>query len=206
MCGENGESALFRFIVPWSGLVNILDAQSTKPLKGGPSFSIRNRLIRLVWNWVWFLLASWSPPSFRLVRIGLLRLFGADVAWSANVYSSTQIWFPANLVMRSYACLGPKVNCYCMATITVEEYAIVSQGAHLCTGTHDIEDPNFQLYAKPIHIGTRAWVAAEAFIGPGVTVHDRAVIGARAVLFKDAVESGVYIGNPAIMLKVRQTV
>jgi len=90
-----------------------------------------------------------------------------------------------------------------MALITLEKYAIISQGAHLCTGTHDIEDPDFQLYAKPIHIGTKAWIAAEAFIGPGVTVHDGAVVGARAVLFKDAKSNGVYVGNPATLLRMR---
>jgi len=183
--------------------LSILDAKATKSLEGGPSFTFRNRVIRSIWNFVWLTLASWTPPPFRLFRIALLRLFGADVAWSANVYSSAQIWFPPNLIMREYSCLGRGVNCYCMALITLEKYAIISQGAHLCTGTHDIEDPDFQLYAKPIHIGAKAWIAAEAFIGPGVTVHDGAVVGARAVLFKDADPNGVYVGNPAILIRNR---
>jgi len=74
----------------------------------------------------------------------------------------------------------------------------------LCAGTHDIEDPDFQLLAKPIEVGRDAWVAAEAFIGPGVKVGDRAVIGARSVLFKDAESGGVYAGNPARLIKHRK--
>jgi putative colanic acid biosynthesis acetyltransferase WcaF len=69
---------------------------------------------------------------------------------------------------------------------------------------HDIENPDFQLQAKPIEIGADSWVAAEAFIGPGVKVGDRAVVGARAVLFKDAECGGVYAGNPARLIKRRK--
>ena len=78
-----------------------------------------------------------------------------------------------------------------MAPITLGEHAIVSQGSHLCSGTHDIDDQHFQLQARPIVIGAHAWVAAEAFVGPGVTIGEAAVLGARAVLFKNAEPYGV---------------
>jgi putative colanic acid biosynthesis acetyltransferase WcaF len=106
--------------------------------------------------------------------------------------------------MHAHAVLGPGVNCYCMDRITICEKAIVSQGSYLCAGTHDIRDPDFQLVTRPITIEARAWVAAEAFIGPGVTVGEAAVIGARAVMFRDAEPYGVYSGNPAVMIKQRE--
>lgn len=90
-----------------------------------------------------------------------------------------------------------------MAPITLGERSIISQGAHLCAGTHDIDDPDHQLITKPIAIGDGAWVAAEAFIGPGVNIGENAVIGARAVLMKDAESNGVYIGNPAKWVRSR---
>jgi Acetyltransferase (isoleucine patch superfamily) len=105
--------------------------------------------------------------------------------------------------MDAHAVLGPGAKCYCQGRISIAEKAVVSQGAYLCAGTHDISDPNFQLITKPIQIQQRAWVAADAFIGPGVTVGEGAVIGARAVLFKDADAYGVYVGNPAKLIKNR---
>ena len=137
-------------------------------------------------------------------RVLLLNLFGADVHPTAHVYSSARVWYPPHLHMGAHACLGPKANCYSMAVITLGAKAVVSQGAYLCAGTHDIDDPNHQLVTRPITIGEGAWVAAEAFIGPGVTVHPHAVIGARAVLFKDAEASGVYAGNPAKLIRHRK--
>jgi 2-polyprenyl-3-methyl-5-hydroxy-6-metoxy-1,4-benzoquinol methylase len=80
----------------------------------------------------------------------------------------------------------------------VGRYAVVSQGAHLCTGTHDIHRASFQIYAKPIRIGAYAWVCAEAFVGPGVTVDEGAVLAARAVAFQNLEAWTVYVGNPAV--------
>jgi putative colanic acid biosynthesis acetyltransferase WcaF len=91
-----------------------------------------------------------------------------------------------------------------MATISIGAYAIISQGAHLCSGTHDIEDSHFQLYARPIVIGERAWIAAEAFVGPGVSVGQGAVLGARGCAMRDLEAWSVYVGNPAILKRERR--
>ena len=80
---------------------------------------------------------------------------------------------------------------------------VISQRAHLCASSHDIHDPDFQLVLRPVRIGAGCWVAAEAFVGPGVTMGDGAVLAARGVLFGDAKPDGVYSGNPAIYLKSR---
>lgn len=120
------------------------------------------------------------------------------------MYGSVRVWYPKNLEMEAHSVLGPRVNCYSMGRITIGESSVVSQGAHLCAGTHDIRDQNFQLITKQIVVAPRAWIAAEAFIGPGVTVGEGAVVGARAVLFQDAEPYGVYVGNPARWIKRRE--
>lgn len=173
------------------------------PMEGGSTFLLKNRLYRAVWQTTWFLLASWTPPFLRGWRRLLLRAFGAQVAHTSGVYGSARIWSPANLVMHEHSYIGPRVQVYSMAKITFQAYALASQGAHLCAGTHDIEDPDFQLYAKPIVIGARAWVAAEAFVGPGVTVGEGAVLGARGCAFKDLEPWSVYVGNPAREVRKR---
>jgi putative colanic acid biosynthesis acetyltransferase WcaF len=180
-----------------------LDASKFKPLEGGPSFALGNRLYRLAWMATWGLAASWTPPFMYSWRRLILRIFGAQVASSARVYSSVKIWLPSNLIMEEHSCLGPKVICYNMDCIHLRSYVIISQGAHLCAGTHDIRDPTFQLLTHPITIEDRAWVATEAFIGPGVRVGQGAVVGARAVVFKDVPPWMVVIGNPARVLKSR---
>ncbi|QDV84641.1 putative colanic acid biosynthesis acetyltransferase [Stieleria magnilauensis] len=183
---------------------SVLDASQTKPSEGGASFSLGSRLTRLVWNLSWLVLASWTPAPLHRYRVAILRLFGAQVDWTAHVYGNAKIWLPANLTMGAHSCLGPRVNCYCMDRITLADRAVVSQDSTLCAGSHDISDANFQLITRPIVIGEQAWVAAEVFVGPGVTVGKGAVLGARSVVFKDAIENGIYVGNPAKLVKERQ--
>jgi len=181
-----------------------LDAADPGRSPGDPSFSLTNRIFRAIWSVVWWALASWTPPLFHGWRRLLLRAFGADIHPTALVYGTVRIWYPPNLRMSEHSSLGPGVNCYCMAKIDVGAHAVISQGAHLCAGTHDIDDPNFQLITKPIAIGSRAWIAAEAFVGPGVTIGEGAVLGARGVTFKSLESWTVYAGNPAGVIRMRR--
>lgn len=183
---------------------HILDATKSGSRKGGPSFSLAHRLERAVWIVVWGMLAAWTPPQFHPWRRMLLRLFGARVSPTARIYGSARIWYPRYLDLRSNAAIGPGVICYSMAPITIGEGAIVSQRAHLCAGTHDIDEEHFQLVARPIHIGAKAWIAAEAFVGPGVTVGEGAVLGARGVTVKNLPDWSVNAGNPARFIRSRR--
>ncbi|MBW6420397.1 putative colanic acid biosynthesis acetyltransferase [Rhizobium sp. XQZ8] len=180
-----------------------LDHKQSKPRDGGPSFSKRHRLIRFAWNLAWTMLAVWTPVPLYGWRRFLLNAFGADIHRTAKIYPNVRVWYPRNLKMAEYSCLAPEVNCYCMDRIEIAAYALVSQGAYLCGGTHDIDDPNFQLIVKPITIKANAWVAAEAFVGPGVTIGEGAVLGARAVAFKNLEPFTVYAGSPAKPIRKR---
>jgi len=91
-----------------------------------------------------------------------------------------------------------------MAPIELERFALVSQGAHLCAGNHDIDDPEFKLFSKPIVLGAYSWVAADAFVAPGVTVGEGAVLGARGVAFGDLQPWTLYLGNPAVPKRKRK--
>lgn len=181
-----------------------LDARKTRPLEGGPSFSLANRLIRVVWMISWLLLARWTPAPLHGWRRLVLRAFGARIGPGARVYASAKVWLPANLGLGPNVTVGPGVRLYNQGRITIGERSVISQRAHLCASTHDVGDPHFQLVVRPIAIGPGCWVAAEAFVGPGVTMANGSVLGARGVLFRDTEADGIYQGNPAV--KVRQRV
>ncbi|WP_340268367.1 LbetaH domain-containing protein [Sphingobium mellinum] len=181
----------------------ILRARDTTPLKGGPSFSLAHRLERLAWLICWTLLARWTPPMLSHWRIRLLKLFGAEVGEGAAIAASAVVWYPRNLRLGADATIGPGANCYSMAMISIGPRTIISQRAHLCAGSHDVADPDFQLIARPITIGADVWIAAEAFVGPGVQVGDGAVLGARACAFSALKPWTIYRGNPAAIVRSR---
>jgi putative colanic acid biosynthesis acetyltransferase WcaF len=181
-------------------------AHGRSPLLGGATFELRHRVARVAWSTCWILFARWTPPQLQPLRRLVLRAFGADIHPTAMVRSSVKIWWPANLKMGERASLGPGAICYNVAPVTIEDFAIVSQRAHLCTGTHDIDDPDFPLRARPIKVGRNAWVAAEAFVGPGVHIGEGAVLGARAVTFRNLEDWTVYGGNHAKPLRSRKKI
>lgn len=168
------------------------------------ALSRKNQIVRLIWTVVWGLFARPLPRS---VGSGwkrwLLRLFGAKIASSAIVYSSAKVYYPANLVMDDYSCLASDVDCYNVAPIHIGANTTVSQGAYLCTASHDITDPLNHLITAPILIEDQAWVGAKAFIGMGVTVGQGAVVGATASVYKNVEPWTVVGGNPAKFLKKR---
>jgi putative colanic acid biosynthesis acetyltransferase WcaF len=171
----------------------------------GHELSLKRRSKRALWNCVWLLLYRPSPRPFFAWRCMLLRLFGAKVGRRAHPYPSARIWAPWNLVMRDDACIADGVDCYNVDTITIGRFAIVSQRAFLCSASHDFRDPAFPLTTGAILVEDHAWVAAEAFVGPGVSIEEGAVVAARAVVTKDVTAWTIVAGSPARTIGSRPT-
>lgn len=162
-----------------------------------PSFSLSNRVMRLVWNIVYCLLFKLSPRPFHSWRALLLKVFGARLGENCHVYPGVNVWAPWNLILGNHVGIADGVTLYNMDKIEIGDYSVISQGAHLCGGTHDYNSKNFQLLAKPITVGRHVWVCAEVFIHPGVSVSDGVVIGARSVVTKSIQNKWkVFAGNP----------
>ena len=165
----------------------------------------KHQCVRMLWTVVWGLLARPLPRSIGSGwKRWLLRLFGAKVDGTAVVYSSARVYYPAHLTMGKYSCLASDVDCYNVAHITIGDNTTVSQGAYLCTASHDITNPLNPLVTAPIVIEDQAWVAADAFVGMGVRIGQGAVVGARAAVFKDVKPWTVVGGNHAKYIKMRK--
>ncbi|MBO7495556.1 MAG: putative colanic acid biosynthesis acetyltransferase, partial [Salinivirgaceae bacterium] len=114
------------------------------------------------------------------------------------------IWQPWQLTMGEYACLSENVDCYCVDEIRIGNQATVSQGAMLCTASHDTESRTMELTTKPIYIDANAWIAARAIVLPGINIGEGAVVAAGSVVTKDVDSWTVVGGNPAKFIKKRE--
>lgn len=169
----------------------------------GASFSLTNRIKRATWGVVYILFFRYSPRPFHRWRTLLLRLFGAKIGKGVHVYPGVKIWAPWNIQIDDHAGIGNGATLYSQDKIKIGKMAVISQGAHLSTGTHDYTKNGFPIHTKPITIGDRAWIAADAFIHPGVTIGEGAVIGARSVVIKDMPQWMVCSGFPCRPVKQR---
>ncbi|MFD2942081.1 putative colanic acid biosynthesis acetyltransferase [Flavobacterium notoginsengisoli] len=168
------------------------------------SFSLRNKISRLIWNFARLILfRPFASRLFRKWRVFVLKCFGAKIEWSSHVYASVKIWAPWNLEIGKNSSLGPKVDCYNQGKISIADNTIVSQKTYLCASTHDYNQKDFPLILKPITIGSGVWIAADAFIAPGVSVEDHAVVAARSAVIRNVEKNTIVGGNPAKLIKTR---
>jgi putative colanic acid biosynthesis acetyltransferase WcaF len=169
----------------------------------GPSFSLKNRLARVAWNVVAILIFRPSPRPLHAWRSFVLRCFGAKVGNGVHVYPGVKIWAPWNLELADECGIASGVTIYNQGKIFIGKRTVISQGSHLCAGTHDYTKPGFPLVTKPIYIGDHAWIAAEAFLHPGITVGEGCVVGARSVVTKDMPAWMICAGHPCKPIKDR---
>lgn len=168
------------------------------------NYSMSNKLHRLLWNVCCMLLfRPFSLPVFHNWRRLILIMFGAKIGKGSIIYSSSKIWAPWNLETGQLTCIGPCTRIYNPGKIVIGNKVAISQYSYLCTATHAYETKLNTLYWEPIIIKDWVWVAADAFIGPGVTIGEGAVVGARAAVFKDVEPWTVVGGNPAKYIKKR---
>ncbi|MCC7407665.1 MAG: hypothetical protein IT442_06310 [Phycisphaeraceae bacterium] len=174
-----------------------LDTTANRPYT--PSEYLR----RYLWLVVQATLVRLSPPRAYGWRRFWLRLFGANLTPSSRTGRTTHVHHPWLLTMGRHSHLAADVQAYNLGPIAVGDHSVVSHAAVLCAGTHDYTKPNLPLLRLPITIGSGVWVCTEAFIGPGVTVGDNAIVGARAVAMRDVPPGMIVAGNPAVVVKPR---
>lgn len=180
------------------------NGQNNVTIKNKSSFGFKNKFARVLWGVVYLVLFRPSPRVCHNWRRWLLVLFGAQIGENSTVYPTAKIWLPENLQMGRSSSIGPNVDCYCVDKVVIGDNCIVSQYSYLCTASHDISSADFKLITAPIHICDQAWVAADVFIAPGVTVNEGSVVGARSSVYKDVPSWTVVGGNPARFIKERK--
>jgi putative colanic acid biosynthesis acetyltransferase WcaF len=157
---------------------------------------------RVLWS-LMHPLFRFSPRLLGGWRNAMLRLFGGSIGRGVRIFPTVKIIIPWNLTIDDYATIGDGVILYALGRITICTGATVSQGAHLCAGTHDHRKREFPLVKLPVSVGEGAWICADAFIGPNVTIGAYAIVGARGVAMRDVAAWAIVAGNPAILVGQR---
>ena len=144
------------------------------------------------------------PLKWSGLKCAVLRAFGAKVGRGVVIKPRVTITFPWKLTVGDHVWLGEECWLLNLAPIVIESYVCISQRSFLCTGNHNYKSPAFDLIVKPIHVEAGAWIGAGAFVSPGVTVGNHAVLAAGSIATKNLEPFGIYQGNPAILVKQRE--
>jgi putative colanic acid biosynthesis acetyltransferase WcaF len=170
-----------------------------------PNYRGRSPYFVQLWWLVQATLFRLSPQVMYGFRRRLLKLFGANVGTGVKVRSSVTVTYPWKVTIGDYTQIGDDVVIYSFAPITIGNHVVISQKSYLCAGTHNFRSPSFEIQAAPIVVEDEAWLAADVFVSPGITVGRGAVVGARSSIFSNLPAMMICTGSPARAVKPRIT-
>lgn len=148
--------------------------------------------------------ASWNP--FMIVKIALLRAFGAKIGNGICIKNNVIVKSPWNLVIGDNCWIGEFCWIDNLDKVFIGNNVCISQGALLLTGNHDYKDSSMPYRNAPIKIEDGAWVGANTTVCAGVVVGKNAVLTAGSIATKDLEADGVYQGNPAKKIREREII
>lgn len=156
---------------------------------------------------LWYFLGAplvesyWLPAS--VIKVWLLRWFGAQIGCGVRIKPGVRIKFPWRLTVGDFVWIGEAAWLDNVAPIAIQSHVCLSQGVYLCTGNHDWSQSSFDLKLGAIAIETGSWIAAKAVVGPGVTIGTGAVLTLGSVAVRSLEPMTIYAGNPAQPIKQR---
>ncbi len=145
---------------------------------------------------------SWLCPC-SLVKVSLLRLFGAKIGNGVVIKPRVNIKHPWRLAIGDHVWVGEGVWIDNLVKVEIGSNVCLSQGALLLTGSHDYSDKAFRLILGEIYLEDGVWIAANVAVCPGVRCGQNSVITVSSVIRKNSEAGGVYAGNPAVLVRQR---
>ena len=112
--------------------------------------------------------------------------------YGTNIYVGERVFFNFNCVV-----LDP-------AEVHIGHGVLFGPAVQIYTATHPLDwrvRRQGLEAAQPVKIGSDVWVGGGAIINPGVTIGDRAVIGAGSVVTKDIASDVFAAGNPCRVIR-----
>jgi putative colanic acid biosynthesis acetyltransferase WcaF len=137
------------------------------------------------------------------IKRSVLRSFGARIGKGVVIKPRVNIHFPWKLAVGDHTWIGEEVFLLNFEAITIGDQCCISQRAFLCTGNHDYRQPSMPYRNQPITVEDGAWVGAQVFVSPGVTIGSEAVIAAGSVVSKNQPPGAVCAGNPCAATRSR---
>jgi len=165
--------------------------------KAGPTWKV------LVWYVVnYFVFNSAIPWPYKL-KSGLLRLFGSTVGSNVVIKTRVRIKNPWRLIIGDNCWLGEDVWIDNLDEVFIGANVCISQGALLLTGNHDYTVSDFPYRLGKIILEDGVWIGAQAVVCPGVTCKSHSILTVQSVARQQLQAWGIYSGNPASLIKLR---
>jgi acetyltransferase-like isoleucine patch superfamily enzyme len=141
----------------------------------------------------------------RSLRMAWLRASGATLGEGAAVFWGTTVFNARDLVIGARSVVSFRCVLDARGGLRIGEDVVVASDVQLITGGHDVDDPGFAAFFRPVEVGNRVWLTSRATVLAGVRIGDGAVVAACALVTEDVPAFAVVGGVPARVVRERSS-
>jgi len=149
-----------------------------------------------------FFKSSFFP--FTIVKIAMLKRFGAHIGKGLILKPSVNIKFPWKLVIGDHCWIGENVWIDNLDNVSLGNDVCLSQGSMLLTGNHDYKIYNMPFRNAQIILEEGVWIGAKSIVCSGVICKSHSILTVGSIATKNLDEFTIYQGNPATALRKRK--
>lgn len=155
-----------------------------------------SKLKILVW---YFINVAFFKSSFpiSIIKVKLLRFFGAKIGEGVVIKSNVNIKYPWKLEVGNHCWIGEEVWIDNLGKVTLGNNVCLSQGAMLLSGNHNYKKSTFDLMVGDIILEDGVWIGAKAIVCGGATCFSHSMLSVASVSTKNLEAFSIYRGNPA---------
>lgn len=158
----------------------------------------RSKFIEVLWVIASAIFVSSFIPGIKM-RVFVLRGFGANIGAGVIIKPRVRVKFPWRLTVGDHTWIGEDVWIDNIADVRLGSHVCVSQGAYICTGSHNWAKEDFRLITGAVQLEDYCWIGAMSRIAPGVTVASGSILTMGSTATNDLLSGMVFQGNPAVV-------
>lgn len=157
-------------------------------------------------------LMCWAKRIYllpRLLTICLMRFMlqrkGLKIGQLSIIYALEINGNVGNIEIGSSTSIANGVHITSHAKVSIGSNVVINSGVRIISASHDLADPQWGMFSRPINIADYAWIATGAILLPGASIGYGAVVGAGAVVASEVPDFSLAVGNPAKITSNRRT-
>lgn len=162
-------------------------------------FDFFNGLYAWFLNYIVSIIPFWCIRKFFYIISGMKIGKGSRIGLHTRVIKPRKIKIGERTIINEYCHMDGR------GFLTIGNDCSISIYTKLITASHKAHSDMFEYYENGINIEDHVWIGCNAIILDGSKIKSGCIIGAGAVVKKETEEKGIYIGNPAIKIKERES-
>lgn len=139
------------------------------------------------------------------IRKLIYAVSGVKMGAKSRIAMGTVIVCPRGIAIGERTVINENCHLDGRGGLTIGDDVSISFGTVIITASHKINSDSFEYRTGSVKIEDHVWTGAHAIILDNTVLQSGVVIGAGSVIKDETQNGGVYVGNPAKLIKSRDS-